>query len=100
MSEEAPDLYTLMLYEQVKGCSAQLKEQSDRFNAHTKAVSEFLSELYAIMVDPLADGVIPVAEMMAALKQAALRDREKWNDLDALDSAEKARLGGPTKFPG
>jgi hypothetical protein len=48
------------------------------FNDHTKAVEAFLNELYAIMVDPLAEGQIKVKDMMAALKEAALRDREKW----------------------
>lgn len=42
---------------------------------HTEAVKEFLNELYAIMVDPCAEGKITVTEMQAALLAAAIRDR-------------------------
>jgi len=57
------------------------------FDAHTKAVGEFLSELYGIMVDPLADGSTKVAEMMTTLRDAALRQRENDRTMrDALTS--------------
>lgn len=46
------------------------------FEAHTKAVGDFLSELYAVMVDPLADGMITVGEMKKGVLEAAKRDRE------------------------
>lgn len=49
------------------------------FQAHTKAVSKFMNELYAIMVDPCAEGEITVAEMRDSLIKAALRDRERAN---------------------
>ena len=41
-----------------------------------KAVSDFLNELWAIMVDPLAEGVRTVKETMEGLKKAALEARE------------------------
>jgi hypothetical protein len=44
--------------------------------AHAKAVADFLNELYAIMVDPCAEGTITVDEMKAALVKAAIRDRD------------------------
>jgi hypothetical protein len=52
----------------------------DRFASHTKLVADFLNELYAIMVDPCAEGVITVAEMQKALVEAAKRDREVAQD--------------------
>jgi plasmid stability protein len=48
----------------------------ERFGNHTKAVGDFLNELWAIMVDPLADGTRTVAETMEGLKKAALRERQ------------------------
>jgi hypothetical protein len=66
----------------------QLREahlaERDRFAAHTRAVATFLSEMYAIMVDPLADGEMKVSETMKSLKDAALRDRELENKLERL----------------
>jgi uncharacterized Ntn-hydrolase superfamily protein len=35
-----------------------------------------------IMVDPLGDGNIPVADIMVKLKEAALRDRERIYDAE------------------
>lgn len=43
---------------------------------HTAAVSDFLNELYAIMVDPCVEGTITVAEIKKALIDAALSQRE------------------------
>jgi hypothetical protein len=43
---------------------------------HTEAVAQFLNELYAVMVDPCAEGTISVAEMRKALLNAAKRDRD------------------------
>lgn len=50
-----------------------------RFDAHTKAVGKFLNELYAIMIDPLADGDMKVEDTCAALIQAAKAQREATN---------------------
>jgi hypothetical protein len=50
------------------------------FEMHTKAVAEFLNELYAIMVDPVAEGPINVADIKKALIEAAKRDREKAHE--------------------
>ncbi len=43
---------------------------------HTEHVKEFLNELYAVMVDPCAEGTITVSEMKTQLLAAAVRDRE------------------------
>lgn len=69
-------------------CSASLasatRANDEQFKAHTEAVADFLNELYAIMVDPCAEGTITVAEMKDALIKAAIRDR------DAAASAPRA----------
>lgn len=44
---------------------------------HLRHVGEFLSELYAIMIDPLADGELKVRETCEALLKQARADREK-----------------------
>lgn len=43
---------------------------------HTEHVKEFLNELYAVMIDPCAEGTISVSDMKAALLAAAIRDRD------------------------
>ena len=43
---------------------------------HTEHVKEFLNELYAVMVDPCAEGTIAVDEMKRQLLAAAIRDRD------------------------
>ncbi len=55
----------------------QVKHLQERFANHTNAVADFLNELYAIMVDPCAEGTTSVEDVKAALKAAALRDRER-----------------------
>lgn len=71
----------------------QIAEEADtRFRTHTKAVETYLNELYAIMVDPLADGVIKVQEVMVALKTAALRDREAEQELADFRAREDDAL--------
>ncbi len=55
----------------------QVKHLQERFANHTSAVADFLNELYAIMVDPCAEGATSVEDVKAALKAAALRDRER-----------------------
>jgi hypothetical protein len=54
------------------GCA----EKEKRFDNHTESVAAFLNELWAIMVDPLAEGTRTVAETMDGLRKAALRERE------------------------
>lgn len=54
----------------------EMHAQGKKFEAHIKAVGEFLSEMRAIMIDPLADGVVDVQQTMEELTAAALRDRE------------------------
>lgn len=52
-------------------------EDADMWRMHARSFDAFLSELYAIMVDPCAEGTIKRDDMMQALKNAALRDRER-----------------------
>jgi len=47
------------------------------FHDHTGHVGKFLSEMYAIMIDPLGSGTIRIKEMCAQLKKAAIEQREK-----------------------
>ena len=61
------------------------KELDAKFVAHTEAVGDFLNELYAVMVDPLAEGTITVAEMKDALLKAAIRDRDAETSLASND---------------
>lgn len=61
-----------------------------KFEEHTKHVADFLNELYAIMVDPLADGEIKVADMTKALREAALQSREEmknWREWGIIEIA-------------
>lgn len=51
-------------------------EDADMWRLHARAFDVFLNELYAIMVDPCAQGTMQRDAMMQALKDAALRDRE------------------------
>ena len=80
-SEPCPNDGTMMVHvsyrEQLEVYSERLKEEFNRFEMHTKAVAEFLNELWAIMVDPLADGVRTVAETMEGLRNAAIEARER-----------------------
>lgn len=62
--------------EMLKEMTKELKEAKMVFAKHTEEVAKFLNELYAIMVDPLAEGKITVSEMCTALKSAALASRE------------------------
>ena len=50
---------------------------------HEEAVSRFLSDMYCTMIDPLADGVTPVAEMCRVLLKAAVDQRQREHDLIA-----------------
>lgn len=50
--------------------------QPTTLQAHTKAVGEWLGELYAVMVDPCADGQMTPQAMCEAIMAAALQARE------------------------
>ena len=50
-----------------------------RFKEHTSAVGRFLIEMYQMMVDPLEDSGLKVAEMCELLLHQAREDREKLN---------------------
>lgn len=47
------------------------------FEKHTEAVWRFLGELYMVMVDPCAEGTMPVAQMKNELMAAALLQRDR-----------------------
>lgn len=50
------------------------------FYDHTRHVGKFLSDMYAIMIEPLEGGTIRVKDMCAKLKKAALGQREHEHD--------------------
>jgi len=49
---------------------------AEAIKKHASHISQFLSELYAIMVDPLADGELNVSEVCPLLLKRAREDRE------------------------
>ncbi len=65
-----------------------LKPAQTTLEEHTKAVSEFLTELHAIMVDPLADGITPVPEMCKLLLETARQQREQLKELHEKKTAK------------
>ena len=76
----------------------EVADKDRQFLAHAKWVSEFLNELYAIMIDPLAEGEIKVGAMTDQLLEQAKRDRESLADLaqirSQLEEAEKRAEAG------
>lgn len=60
----------------------RIHELEHKFTEHTRHVGSFLSEMYAIMVDPLAEDESKVADTCMALKEAAIRDRDKIHELE------------------
>jgi hypothetical protein len=67
------------------------------FEQHTRAVADFLNELYAIMVDPCAEGSITVDAMKKALIDAAIRDRDRA-EADAALRSRIERLEGALRW--
>lgn len=57
------------------------------FKAHTEAVSRFLNDLYATMIDPCATGTITVGEMCRQLLAQAEKDREALRELHELKTS-------------
>ena len=53
------------------------------FGEHAAAVGQFLSELHATMVDPCAEGTIPVQQMRELLLAAARDNRQSLADTQA-----------------
>ncbi len=64
--------------------AAALQERDERFVAYTKVVSEFLNDLYAIMIDPLAEGEIKVTNMADQILEQAKKDRESLAEIFGL----------------
>jgi hypothetical protein len=60
---------------------AELEQEAqswkEKFEKHTEVVAQYMSALYATMVDPLADGEIKVSEMMQKLSEAAAAQRQR-----------------------
>jgi len=77
-----------------------LDNQKDLFERHTKAVADFLNELYAIAVDPLSDGTKEVSEIRTELLGAVTRDRDlraRINGANALLAKCFDHLGNEIK---
>ena len=81
-----------VLLAHIAAVEAERDEARESFEQHTKAVGDFLGELYAISVDPLAEGTIPVAEMKVALTDAALLAREHINAIQDERDALAAKI--------
>lgn len=75
--------------EKLKSALPAQERTEPGFEAHARAVGDFLNELYAIMVDPCAEGTITVDELKAALVKAALRDREAENARQPFDYVKR-----------
>lgn len=73
-----------------------LKKQ---FEDHTRYVSQFLSELHATMVDPLAEGIIKIEELCPQLLERARKDRQTIQDMqDAINQIVGLVKTGLEKF--
>lgn len=59
------------------------REAEAKFQSHLDAVGEFLTELYAVMVDPLEDNPLTVKTVKEELLAAARKQREQLNSLGA-----------------
>lgn len=79
-SEPCPNDGTMMVHvtyrEQLEVCAERLKEEFDRFAEHTKAISQFLNDMYATMIDPVEQPKMTVAEMRELLLKTAREQRE------------------------
>ena len=65
---------------------SQLAAEQAKFEAHTKAVEQFLSDLYCIMIDPLVEGEIKVDDTTKVLLEQARKDRESLFQLTTKDA--------------
>jgi len=76
---EQVEMNCRVVLDEIAARTKEIVELQEKFNLHVKAVGDFLTELHAIMIDPLADGTTSVDEMMTLLREAALESREKLN---------------------
>lgn len=67
-------------------------ERREVLEAHTRLVGDFLSQMHAIMIDPLADGEIKVEEVCAKLIATATTDREELRKLHDVKGFILSRL--------
>src|ERR1700735_2415838 len=81
-SEPCPNDGTMMVHvtykEQLEVYAARLTEEFERFEAHTKAVADFLNEMYATMIDPCEQPIMTVAQMCELLLKTARENRERF----------------------
>src|SRR5262245_49634349 len=69
--------------------------RESQLRAHIEAVGRFLSDLYAVMIDPLAEGQMSVEDMCAALMEQAIKDREslrQYHEIKVAAAIEAAAL--------
>lgn len=62
----------------------EIKDKDRRFEEHTKAVGQFLSDMYATMVDPVEDHDLKVKELCDLLLKHATEDREQIERLRSV----------------
>jgi len=84
LTEEEENQYIPCEYCSVKAevatLESSLAQKDEQFAEHTKAVGRFLSQMYAVMVDPLEDSELKVAEMCEVLLNAACENRQALQD--------------------
>lgn len=78
--------------EEVEKLQTELATARQLFDEHTKAVGEFLRDMYSTMIDPCSEGVLPVNEMTAILLNAAVNERQAMADLQDKFIATRAEL--------
>ena len=78
--------------EKIAALESQLVEAKKLFTKHTSVVELFLNEVYAIMVDPCAEGTGKVKETCEAILTAATSDRQRIYDLDQQLAAKDQKL--------
>jgi hypothetical protein len=66
--------------ERIARLESELSSQKVLFDEHTKAVGKFLSDMYAVMIDPLDSGDLKVAEMCELLLIVACENRQALQD--------------------
>lgn len=72
--------------------------------AHQARVGEFLSELYATMIDPLANGPLTVGETCSKILDEAKRQRQLISEMEsirpnALIEAARLVMAMPDRLP-
>lgn len=71
--------------DQYRQAERERDDAKSLFERHTKAVGEFMNELYALAIDPLEDGKMEVSEMKSRLLKAAKYDRTLCESVAELE---------------